>query len=130
MPVCITGATGFVGAHVTVAFLEAGFPVHAAVRSPDDAVKTAPLREAAERTGTALTFFRADLGEPGSFNAAADGCEAVVHVAAVVGAAVRQQVVGRAAVAAVVAGDSENGRQTKNTRRVHMRLHHAKRAAA
>ncbi len=83
MPVCITGATGFVGAHVTVAFLEAGFPVHAAVRSPDDAEKTAPLREAAERTGTALTFFRADLGEPGSFDAAAEGCEAVVHVAAV-----------------------------------------------
>ncbi|MFT4622366.1 MAG: nucleoside-diphosphate-sugar epimerase [Myxococcota bacterium] len=83
MSVCITGATGFVGAHVTVAFLEAGIGVHAAVRSPDDPEKIGPLVDAAERTGTPLTFFSADLGTPGSFDAAVAGCDAVVHVAAV-----------------------------------------------
>lgn len=82
-PVCITGATGYIGAHITEAFLAAGIPVRAAVRSPDDPEKTAPLVAMAERHGTALTFHKADLGEPGSFDAALDGCAGLIHVAAV-----------------------------------------------
>jgi dihydroflavonol-4-reductase len=82
-PVCITGATGFVGSHVVEAFLAAGISVRAAVRSPDDEEKTAHLKAMAERHGTDLTFHEANLREPGSFDEAVAGCEGVIHVAAV-----------------------------------------------
>ena len=81
-PVCITGATGFVGSHIVDAFLEAGVPVRAAVRSPDDPDKTGHLIEMAQRHGTELTFHGANLAEPGSFDQAIQGCEGVIHTAA------------------------------------------------
>ena len=82
-PVCITGATGFVGSHVVDAFLAAGIPVRAAVRSPDDEEKTRHLVAMAERHGGDLTFHEANLREPGSFDEAVAGCDGVIHVAAV-----------------------------------------------
>lgn len=82
-PVCITGATGYVGSHIVDAFLGAGIPVRAAVRSPDDPEKTAPLHAMAERHGTPLSLHAADLATPGSFGAALEGCEGLIHVAAV-----------------------------------------------
>lgn len=82
-PVCITGATGYVGSHIVDAFLEAGIPVRAAVRSPDDPAKTAHLHAMAERHGTALSLHAADLGTAGSFDAAMAECEGLIHVAAV-----------------------------------------------
>jgi nucleoside-diphosphate-sugar epimerase len=82
-PICITGATGYVGSHIVEAFLAAGIPVRAAVRSPDDTEKTAHLHAMAERHGAELTLHAADLGTPGSFDAALEGCEGLVHVAAV-----------------------------------------------
>lgn len=82
-PVCITGATGYVGSHIVDAFLAAGVPVRAAVRSPDDPEKTAHLHAMAERHGTPLSLHAADLGTPGSFDAALSGCEGLIHVAAV-----------------------------------------------
>ena len=83
LPVCISGTTGYVGSHVAEAFLNAGIPVRAAVRDPDDAEKTAHLIAMAERTGTALSLHHADLATPGSFDDALTGCEGLVHVAAV-----------------------------------------------
>ncbi len=88
-PVCITGATGFIGSHIVDAFLRAQIPVHAAVRSPDDPNKVGPLKALAERRGVALTLFSADLARPGSFDEAARGCEGVIHVAASVRLAAR-----------------------------------------
>lgn len=82
-PVCITGATGYVGSHIVDAFLAAGVPVRAAVRSPDDPEKTAHLHAMAARHGTDLSLHAADLGAPGSFETALAGCEGLVHVAAV-----------------------------------------------
>ena len=83
LPVCITGATGYVGSHIVAAFLDAGIPVRAAVRSPDDEEKTKHLIRMSERTGTALGFHQADLATPGSFADAMRGCEGIIHVAAV-----------------------------------------------
>ncbi|MGB0589259.1 MAG: NAD-dependent epimerase/dehydratase family protein [Myxococcota bacterium] len=82
-PVCITGATGFVGSHIVDAFLAAGIPVRAAVRSPDDPEKTGPLKVMAEHHGTALSFHAADLATPGSFDEALSGSAGLIHVAAV-----------------------------------------------
>ena len=80
---CITGASGFVGSHIVDAFLCAGVPVRAAVRSPDDPEKVGPLQVMAEHYGTPLSLHAADLAVPGSFDEALEGCAGLIHVAAV-----------------------------------------------
>lgn len=88
-PVCVTGATGFVGVHIVEELLRCGYTVHATVRNPD-AAKVAHLRSLVATTTTAnggtprLRLFAADLTKPGSFDEAIAGCNVVVHSAAVV----------------------------------------------
>ncbi|MEO1001420.1 MAG: NAD-dependent epimerase/dehydratase family protein, partial [Pseudomonadota bacterium] len=80
-PVLVTGATGYVAGWIVRRLLEEGFAVHAAVRDPENAEKTAHLTAmAAELPGT-LQLFRADLLEPGSYGAAMAGCGVVFHTA-------------------------------------------------
>lgn len=79
-PVAVTGASGFIASHVVQQLLEQGHAVHGTVRDVADDAKTAHLRAlagAAER----LSLFSADLTVAGSFDAAIDGCEAVIHIA-------------------------------------------------
>lgn len=77
----VTGASGFVGAHVTLALLEAGHTVHVTVRSLRDLAKLRPLQAMQQRFPQRLVLFEADLLQPGSFNAAMAGCAVVHHVA-------------------------------------------------
>lgn len=80
-PVLVTGATGYVAGWLIRQLLEAGVPVHAAVRNPDNREKRAHLdRMAAELPGS-LTYFKADLLEDGSFDAAMQGVGTVFHTA-------------------------------------------------
>ena len=81
LPVCVTGATGYVAGWIVKRLLEEGLTVHATVRDPDNAGKLAHLRKAeADAPGT-LKFFAADLLEPGSFDEAVRGCGVVFHTA-------------------------------------------------
>ncbi len=78
--VCVTGATGYVGARVVERLLAAGHIVHAAVRDPSRQELVQPLLSlpsAAKR----LVLYQADLLVPGSYDAAAAGCGCFVHVA-------------------------------------------------
>ncbi|CAK0829224.1 unnamed protein product, partial [Prorocentrum cordatum] len=78
--VCVTGAAGYLAAHVVRGLLDRGHRVRGSVRSLGDQAKTAPLRAlpgAAER----LELAEADLMEPAGFPALLRGCRTLIHTA-------------------------------------------------
>lgn len=82
-PVCVTGANGFIGAHIVTALLDEGYTVRATVRDPANPEKTEHLLAAAEGRSGTLELHQGDLLEPGSFDVAIEGCFGVIHAAAV-----------------------------------------------
>lgn len=80
-PVMITGATGYVAGWVVKELLDAGLTVHAPVRDPKSEEKLKYLRQLAEQSSGEIKFFKADLLEVGSYDAAMENCELVFHTA-------------------------------------------------
>lgn len=80
-PVLVTGASGYVAGWVVKRLLDAGATVHATVRDPDNAKKTAHLRALDAETPGTLRLFEADLMDQGSFDEAMAGCGVVFHTA-------------------------------------------------
>ncbi len=79
--VLVTGGTGFIAGWIIKHLVEEGVTVHATVRDPDDKQKIAHLVKLSENNPGEIILFKADLLEPGSFNAAAKGCNIVFHTA-------------------------------------------------
>lgn len=77
----VTGASGYLASWIVRYLLEAGWTVHATVRSIAQTEKTAHLTELAAPFPGKLRFFEADLLRPGSFAAAMEGCQVVFHTA-------------------------------------------------
>ncbi|QLC64779.1 NAD-dependent epimerase/dehydratase family protein [Flavobacterium sp. LPB0248] len=80
-PVLVTGANGYIASWLVKLLLESGITVHAAVRDPKDDKKNRHLREIAANCEGTIRFFKADLLEMGSYDAAMLGCELVFHTA-------------------------------------------------
>lgn len=79
MKVAITGATGFVGAHTTAALLAAGHEVRALVRD------RSRLDTTVRRLGVEVDdVVVGGMTDPDAVGELLDGCDAVVHAAAVV----------------------------------------------
>ncbi len=79
MKVLVTGGTGFVGSWTAKAVQDAGHQVRFLVRTPEKLVR------AAGAVGADVSDFVAgDITDAGSVRTALDGCDAVVHCAAVV----------------------------------------------
>jgi dihydroflavonol-4-reductase len=84
--VCVTGATGYLGAVLTSRLLERGYQVRGTVRG----LEGAPARQLREKVGTFpngtsnshLTLHHADLMTHGAFAEAFAGCATVMHTAA------------------------------------------------
>ena len=79
-PVCVTGASGFVAAHIVRELLERGYRVRGTVRSLRRREKYTFLTQlpgAADR----LQLVEADLLTPGSYDTAVAGCDVVLHTA-------------------------------------------------
>lgn len=74
--VCITGASGYVGSHITKVLIERGYRVRALVRDTTDAAKVDHLKKMGD-----LELAQADLTREGSFDEPAKGCDLVVHAA-------------------------------------------------
>jgi len=82
--VCVTGAAGFIAGHVIVDLLDDGYTVNATVRDLANDTKRAHLDGLKEQYPGKLSLFEADLLEPGSLDAALEGCDALIHTAAAV----------------------------------------------
>ena len=78
--ILLTGASGFVGSHVLPALLGAGHNVVALCRSERVASK---LLERVDDGGRRLTTRIGDVGDVDSIAAAAQGCDAIVHLVAI-----------------------------------------------
>lgn len=79
--ILVTGATGYIASWILKYLLEDGHTVHATVRNSRDTKKVQYLFDIAEKALGTLKLFDADLTQPGSFDAAAQGCEIVIHTA-------------------------------------------------
>lgn len=80
-PVLVTGATGYVAGRIVERLLKDGIVVHAAVRAPENKEKIAHLVALAEKMKGTIKYFKADLLQEGSYDAAMKGCELVYHTA-------------------------------------------------
>ncbi len=77
MRVMVTGGTGFIGYHTVKALLDAGIEVSLLVRSEEKLTKV-------YGEGVVQHFTCGDIADADSVNAAMQGCDAVIHVAALV----------------------------------------------
>jgi dihydroflavonol-4-reductase len=77
----VTGATGYVAGWIIKALLDANVSVHATVRDPARTDKLQHLTDLAASAPGQITFFAADLLQPGSFAEAMQGCSIVFHTA-------------------------------------------------
>jgi len=78
--VLVTGASGFIASHVVRQLLAAGHRVRGTVRDPGREAAVAHLR-ALPGADERLALVKADLVEPGAFDAHVAGCDVVMHTA-------------------------------------------------
>jgi NADH dehydrogenase len=102
--ILVTGATGFIGRHVVRTLVEGGARVRGMVRD---------LRGATALEGIECELVRGDVTDPDSLRAAAAGCEAVVHLVAVISGRPREfeQVIGEGTRNVVAAAQQAGARR-------------------
>ena len=79
--VLVTGANGYIAAHVVQQLLESGYRVRGTVRNPNDAEKVGPLRALAKDKPANLELVKADLLDAKCWANIVAGCKYVMHTA-------------------------------------------------
>ncbi|PIK48965.1 hypothetical protein BSL78_14178 [Apostichopus japonicus] len=81
LEVLVTGASGFIAAHVVQQLLQEGYQVRGTVRSLKNPLKVDPLKKLGEATDNRLELVEADLLDADCWTNAVDGCDYVIHTA-------------------------------------------------
>lgn len=76
--ICVTGASGFIAAHIVKQLLEKGYKVKGTVRSPADHY---PYLTSLPNAEDNLELIQADLLSEGAFDQAVSDCDYVLHTA-------------------------------------------------
>jgi len=80
--VLVTGGSGFIGSHIILQLLAAGYTVRTTIRSlKREAEVRQILKDAGADAGERLSFFAADLTKDEGWPEAVAGCSYVLHVA-------------------------------------------------
>ena len=79
--ILVTGATGYLGSWIAKYLLAAGYNVRITVRDKSQDGKFAYLEKIAADSKGEIAIYEADLLQPDSYNKAAEGCYAIIHVA-------------------------------------------------
>ncbi|PIK48966.1 hypothetical protein BSL78_14179, partial [Apostichopus japonicus] len=79
--VLVTGASGYVAAHVVQQLLQEGYQVRGTVRSLKNPMKVDPLKKLGEAADNRLELVEADLLNAECWADAVDGCDYVMHTA-------------------------------------------------
>ena len=79
--VLVTGATGYLAAHVIKQLQEAGHRVRGTVRSLKNEAKVKPIRELCPEAAHPIELVEADLLDADSWPKAVEGCTYVIHTA-------------------------------------------------
>lgn len=89
MRVLVTGITGFVGSHAAKALQDDGHELRALVRTPSK-LETVTARVGVDIDG--VDVVHGDVADPAAVGTAVQGCDAVVHAAAIVSTDSRSEV--------------------------------------
>jgi dihydroflavonol-4-reductase len=84
--VLVTGISGFIGSHVALALLYAGYTVRGSLRDPSRAGAVAAMLARAGADTSRLEFVTLELGADAGWREAARGCRFLHHVASPIGA--------------------------------------------
>ena len=79
--VLVTGATGYVAAHIIQQLLQKGYRVQGTVRNPDDKDRVKPIRDLASTKPADLELVKADLLDAKCWPNVVKGCRYVMHTA-------------------------------------------------
>ncbi|MGE0078760.1 MAG: NAD-dependent epimerase/dehydratase family protein [Bacteroidales bacterium] len=79
--VLITGGSGYLGSWVVKGLLDKGYKLRVAVRSLGNKLHYSHLLEIAGSNANNISFFEADLLNNGSYDNAAEGADAIIHMA-------------------------------------------------
>ena len=85
-PIAVTGASGYIGSWIVSDCVEQGYNVRACVRDLNNPDKVDHLKAMnAPGSRGSVELFEGDIWKAGSYDAAFDGCNAVIHAGAAVG---------------------------------------------
>ncbi len=79
--ILVTGGTGYIGSWIVKYLLEKGYSVRVTVRDKSKSSRYEHLVTLAQNTSGSLELWSANLTQEGSFDEAAKGADAIIHVA-------------------------------------------------